>query len=1283
MNMFDKLVCGCKWVLLICSSVLLVACSNSSGGGVAPNTAGNAGGLVFVTPYLVPTTSLNSTSSYIQVINPTKNIISGVHFRLSGVDGESIGVALSGDGANCSTVLANNGICSLKLNVPAGVSSASLKVEADNGSSTSNKIISHLFKKSSSLSSGATKSGLIGIQVASLTDESGADGVSLYYHPIILSGTTHIIITGIVTSSHTGGFNNITLVDASGQPIPGQSVLSGNLGDGLTNLNQGSSFTLSLTVPAGVISQNFKIQLSELQHGRVTAVQTGSVLYNLTTESARAILAVSPGDLVLTDARENKAIGIENIGNLHATNVTIVPSDDLNVSPLADDSLLGGDQTSFKIGLKNPEAPISGGEAVVISYNAGKYVVNQVVNVKFGFKESANLDLAFSPDDNFAITNGIGVVSRDLTLTNTGNGTESNFVFTQVPPNFSLGVASNTASPCSLSDNTVTNALAPNSSCTLLVTYTNSTLSEGSAAFRINYRYGGSLTGTAQIDATYQVSQSSAILSLVNGYVADFGDIANGGFSHQYESFSIVNTGDLDATNVVESLVNISSAGIFSLDNNGFSNLCAGTVASDAACNIGIQFGPTTIPAIDGLTAVLGVSYLPYPTASSNNIESVSLVGNVISPTETGFTVSVTPQGFVGGDGALSSPLELVTNSSASIDVTYTNSSGGSATLFTTTANNLPDGWTLLTHGCENVTLQSGNSCSDTYQLQSSDVSGPNYFDFDNYVSVSWNDAVGSHVESIRPIISPLCVSVFEPATISISPQELDLVIGGSASVVVDLNSGYSVTNQQISLFNTLPAGVSLSVAPEYPCILSSGASQCVFTFTTDVDIAEPQSILLSFQNSGTASFENDDPNVVMNLIRAWVWLNGDSGSGGQIGNYTSGIGGNGYPGSRHAGNAGLSGVSVYSFGGYGLDGNGNKGALNDLWSFDSSSGFWTWVSGESTVNGGGVYPVVGNIGNIPARYAAASWVSNDDLYVFGGEVAFAGNCCAAGNDLWRYVPNTGNWIFVAGESAANQQGVYPSNLGGVGNPGARSSATTWIDSAANLWLFGGNGYASSATLGGLNDVWEYNTTTNQWIWQGGESSIAVSSVYPANYGGTGYPGSRSNALVTIDISGNAWLFGGNGYDKNGNLGDLNDLWRFNPSDPHGSWTWISGESTINSSSIYPGQVGQVGVIGARQSGVFWSDSNGNLWYFGGYGYATIGANLGYLSDLWQYNVGSNEWVWQGGDTTINATGNYIPLGGNPGARDTAAYWVTSDREMWMFGGASGSTSYYNDLWHY
>jgi N-acetylneuraminic acid mutarotase len=101
-----------------------------------------------------------------------------------------------------------------------------------------------------------------------------------------------------------------------------------------------------------------------------------------------------------------------------------------------------------------------------------------------------------------------------------------------------------------------------------------------------------------------------------------------------------------------------------------------------------------------------------------------------------------------------------------------------------------------------------------------------------------------------------------------------------------------------------------------------------------------------------------------------------------------------------------------------------------------------------------------------------------------------------------------------------------------------------------------GWGYDAAGDLGHLNDLWEFNPSTNKWAWMSG-SSTEASPAACAQYGAYGTlgtpaagntPGGREQATGNIDGQGNFLLFGGIGAGAPGNNGLLNDLWKFSPS---------------------------------------------------------------------------------------------------------------------------------------
>src|SRR5713226_3052003 len=198
----------------------------------------------------------------------------------------------------------------------------------------------------------------------------------------------------------------------------------------------------------------------------------------------------------------------------------------------------------------------------------------------------------------------------------------------------------------------------------------------------------------------------------------------------------------------------------------------------------------------------------------------------------------------------------------------------------------------------------------------------------------------------------------------------------------------------------------------------------------------------------------------------------------------------------------------------------------------------------------GGVY---GSPGLPPARLGAATWTDNTgNLWLFGGS-----DGSNYRNDLWEFNASTltadftakaGQWTWVSGPSALDQNGIYPPTANPY--PGARTNAVTWTDASGNFWLFGGFGKDGAGTLGFLNDLWE--NTGGVWTFVSGSSlanQIGIGYGTPGVASGTNVPGGRQEAVGWADAAGNLWLFGGEGEDGNTPPtvnGILDDLWVYN-----------------------------------------------------------------------------------------------------------------------------------------
>ncbi|MFI5391740.1 MAG: hypothetical protein ACHQYQ_10295, partial [Bacteriovoracales bacterium] len=134
------------------------------------------------------------------------------------------------------------------------------------------------------------------------------------------------------------------------------------------------------------------------------------------------------------------------------------------------------------------------------------------------------------------------------------------------------------------------------------------------------------------------------------------------------------------------------------------------------------------------------------------------------------------------------------------------------------------------------------------------------------------------------------------------------------------------------------------------------------------------------------------------------------------------------------------------------------------------------------------------------------------------------------------------------------------------------------------------------------------------------------------------------------------------------------------------------------------GEAGSANNPGSRDRPAGFTDSKGNIWLFGGYGYGESGTTLGYLNDLWRPNVlsANPQWVNEGGEKVIGLTrseviGHYGTKGAGapdnwPGARSSSIFFKASDGKFWFFGGSrtrllectsSPCGDYYNDLWKF
>ncbi|NLD62161.1 hypothetical protein GX645_06880 [Candidatus Sumerlaeota bacterium] len=384
----------------------------------------------------------------------------------------------------------------------------------------------------------------------------------------------------------------------------------------------------------------------------------------------------------------------------------------------------------------------------------------------------------------------------------------------------------------------------------------------------------------------------------------------------------------------------------------------------------------------------------------------------------------------------------------------------------------------------------------------------------------------------------------------------------------------------------------------------------------------------------------------------------------------------------------------MWMMGGFGYDANGDLGYLCDVWSYNISTGNWTWEDGSYLCDEPGIYrDEVDEHGDpiprphFPGGHSnSMTWTdSNGILWFFGGKGVDEEGYWGDMNDIWAYNRSTFVWTFIDGYTYCGAKGIYGTKYKyDISNwPGARYNGVTWYVPEENeVWLFGGDGLDKNGNADVLNDLWCYNLNTGMWAWAHGSDSVrARGSVQElGKTAASNTPGARRSMTAWKSADGWLWVFGGEGYDCNGNFGSLNDLWCF---DVYESLHWgcIGGSVTYDTTNGAPGNFGTKGVSafenwpGGRSNGAGWiSADKKSLWLFGGSGFGKEPKVKGWLNDVWNYDVTSGNWTWYNGDDGIDYS-SYAGGSGEygadftPGGRGSVAFCKDNNGLMRIFGG--------------
>jgi hypothetical protein len=142
----------------------------------------------------------------------------------------------------------------------------------------------------------------------------------------------------------------------------------------------------------------------------------------------------------------------------------------------------------------------------------------------------------------------------------------------------------------------------------------------------------------------------------------------------------------------------------------------------------------------------------------------------------------------------------------------------------------------------------------------------------------------------------------------------------------------------------------------------------------------------------------------------------------------------------------------------------------------------------------------------------------------------------------------------------------------------------------------------------------------------------------------------------------------------------------------HNDWTWMAGKNSANQNGVSnpPSSLPPTSIVSSTPGGVrlpaTWTDNNGNLWLFSGYGYskdASAPQQPWWFQEMWEY-TGTGITNYQGSYSNFwslitPGSSSLVPEG-----RTGAVTWTDSSTgHLFLFGGEDQFSRFYNDLWYF
>lgn len=837
-----------RYAIAATTAAILSACG---GTGSCPPDGSNGGKsptLKLTAPNQYPAGLSSPITAYLTLTNTSDINASNLYYAIpTDTNYTGVSITVANDSSNpCKSISAHQS-CTFPVIIAANANPGSFTVTATPNGSVAQKgsLFSNLENKLDLNANTLSLTANIGLTSLSPNNQNGANGISFLYSKTISAnpdGSTNLEVVAVVSSASAGNFNTINLTDATGDLLDFR-VLSGNSGNGLTSLTQGSIVTFMLTIPSGSSTYDFYAQTME--NGSLVNQGTVANPINLANAS-NGILVVQPTSFNLS-ADSNyttQTITYTNIGNGNVSGLVINnPLSPISLISNNCGASLSAGQSCTVVLSSNAPVGTSGTGSLSASYNNGVSTQTTVSQYNYaGHDPVSGISLISANNFEFEANTAIGFESTQVTLTNTGNVLESNFVFAFSPSQYFTISAGTSGTSCSLNGNTVTTQLAKNQSCTLTLLYSNATISNGTTRMEVNYNYNGSSIGSSNKTLSYDTVQATADFAVSPASPYTFNAIPANNVANNSVTFTYTNNGPDVASSVNVGAITGADSGYFSVISSKSNSDCANAtnIPVGGTCSITVQFGPSST-AKQNATGTLTITITSATGGTSSR--NVTLSGSALSPGMAFLTAvndtESNPQSF--GFLSSTSPYWLNPNTNGILKFTITNTG-------TATANDLiyrmPGSFCPLdpantTCGSDfgNIktsTLPVGQSC--VVQFICNQPSGQ-LNQGDNLGVFTYNDESRPAGTIQLPAITPFDVNIVVPATVSATMSSessgtnpiTSVGVESDFYIVYKLSGGYNVQNMTygVNLSNAQGGTPPISAYSPNTCTLSSVNPVC------------------------------------------------------------------------------------------------------------------------------------------------------------------------------------------------------------------------------------------------------------------------------------------------------------------------------------------------------------------------------------------------------------------------------------------------------------------------